>query len=525
MPGGTLRLIYWNAPPTMIPYFVSTVSPARVFAELTLDGLARVAPDGSYLPILAAEIPTQANGDISADGRVVTWKLKPGISWSDGQPFTSQDLIFTYKLIMDPANPVPDRSDYSVMDSLHAPDDDTLVVTYKQLYAPYRLAFPYVFPAHVFNGQTNIASDPFGQGPTVGTGPFVVTSASPGDTLTFTRNPRYREPGKPLLDQVIVRFTPDKATEIPALEAGDVDAALSLTPQTDLPQIATLADVSADPVPSPTVEVLSMNLSCSQGPQQGDPACPHPVLGDLRVRQAIDLAIDKQSIVHGLSADTVTLAESLLPIGPYEVNLPATRFNPDQARQLLDQAGWVVGSDGIRTKGTVRASLSLTIPAGGTISPPLAQVVQGNLQDVGIETQIKESTALSGGFVGNSPFNLGNFDLVLSAPLIPTDPQSYLQGHYASDQVPNVQLQTGNNFARIQDPRIDAALSTASATLDDGQRQGAYETVSQLLHADEVVIPLFSNLQVDARKNYVHNLVSDVNDMVGWNSQDWWLSR
>ena len=115
--------------------------------------------------MLAAEIPTQANGDVSADGTVVTWKLKPGVTWSDGQPFTSADVVFTYQMILDPANPVPNRSDYTVMDSVVAPDDATVVVTYKQLYAAYRLAFPSVFPAHIFNGRTDIAQDPFNQAP------------------------------------------------------------------------------------------------------------------------------------------------------------------------------------------------------------------------------------------------------------------------------------------------------------------------------------------------------------------------
>ena len=102
-----------------------------IFVELTLDGLSRGSPDGSSLPVLAAEVPTQANGDVSPDGTVVTWKLKPGVTWSDGQPFTSHDVVFTYQMIMDPANPVINRSDYAVMDSVTAPDDNTVVITYK----------------------------------------------------------------------------------------------------------------------------------------------------------------------------------------------------------------------------------------------------------------------------------------------------------------------------------------------------------------------------------------------------------
>jgi peptide/nickel transport system substrate-binding protein len=500
--GGTLRAIYWTPLSTLNRYFAPSPGTAR-FSELTLDGLARIGPDGTYVPELAAEIPTQANGDVSSDGTSVTWKLKPGIIWSNGQPFTSQDVLYTYHMIMDPSNPVVDRSDYTVMDSVFAPDDNTVVVAYKQLYAPYRLAFPAVFPAHVFKGQTNIAADAFNLGPTVGTGPFVYKSGSVHDTVTFDRNPNYREPGKPYLDEAVVRFTPDRDTEVPALAAGDVDTAIFLA-ETTLPQLMTMSDVSVDPAPSQNVNMLILNTSCSGGPQLGDPACPNPVLGDVRVRQAIELAVDKQAIVHGVLGDVDKVANSLLPVGPYESDLPPADFSPDKAEQLLDQAGWVVGADGIRNKGAVRAHLAMIIGAGGTVSPPVAQVVQNDLQDIGIEMEIKESPVTNSGFVGGSPYNLGSFDLAFgSNSCCPIDPQAYLHSHFGSDQVPNPQLQTGNNFSRIQDAQLDQALTAAGATLDDSQRQAAYARFSQLLHADEVVIPLFTPPQVDARKNYV----------------------
>ena len=174
--GGTFRMAQApTGPSTLNRYFTNDAS-TNMLANLNLEGLARVAPDGAYVPVLSAEIPSQANGDVSPDGTVVTWKLKPGIVWSDGQPLTSQDVVYTYQMIMDPANPVLTRADYAVMDSVVASDEHTVVVTYKQLYAPYRLAFPSIFPAHVFDGRTNLAQDPFNQAPTVGTGPFVFTS-------------------------------------------------------------------------------------------------------------------------------------------------------------------------------------------------------------------------------------------------------------------------------------------------------------------------------------------------------------
>ena len=526
---GTLRMAESpGGPTTLNPYF-TTSADTRMLTDLNLEGLARVGPDGSYLPLLAAEIPTQSNGDVSADGTVVTWKLKPNVTWSDGQPFTSHDVVFTYQMIMDPANPVINRSDYAVIDSVAATDDYTVTITYKQLYAPYRLAFPSILPAHVFNGQTNIAQDAFNQAPTVGTGPFTFKSWAAGDSITYDRNSNYREAGKPYLDEFILKAMADKAAEVQALQAGDVDAAWFLDPSF-LPQLSAMPDVSVDPAPGPNSGVwqLFLNTSCSSGPQQGDPSCPHPVLGDLRVRQAIELAIDKQALVHSLMADHVQVAGSLLPVGPYAVDLPPSEFNPEAARQLLDQAGWVVGSDGIRSKEGVRAHLTVINGLGNRLAEETAQVIEGNLRDVGFETESREvpPSVMGGGFATQSPFSLGSFDLVVYLRTIPIDPQSFLLGQFASDQIPNPQLQVGSNFDRIQDATLDQALAAAGTTLDDAQRRAAYASAMQQVRADEAGIPLFPSLQVDARKNYVEGWgPTNVNDWVSWNIQDWWLNQ
>jgi len=522
--GGTFRMTALPEPTTLNAYFSGDIS-VKLLDNLNLEGLAHVAPDGSFVPALAAEIPTQANGDVSPDGTVVTWKLKSGVLWSDGEPFTSQDVVFTYRMLMDPANPVIDRSDYRAMKSVLAPDDMTVVVTYNQLYAPYRLAFPRIFPAHVFNGRTNIADDPFNQFPNVTTGPFALTAAATADSISYVRNARFREPGKPYLDEVVVRFTPSRDVAMQTLQAGEADADYALDPSY-LSQLATMSDVAVDPAPS-SVFQLFMNESCPTGPQQGDPSCQHPILGDLRVRQAIDMAIDKQSLALGLMQGAVQSTGSLLPAGTYKVDLPGGVFNPEGARRLLDQAGWTVGPDGVRARNGVRAHLSITSVIGNRLVEQTVQVIESNLQDVGIETEGKGSTVgvLSGGFATNSPFSLGNFDLAVFMRTIPVDPQSYLFTQFASVQVPTPQM-PGQNWDRVQDPRIDQVLAAAASTLDDTQRQADYASLSQLIQSDEAVIPLFPNLQVDARKNYVEGWgPTNVNEPVTWNVQDWWLNQ
>jgi ABC-type transport system substrate-binding protein len=165
---------------------------------------------------------------------------------------------------------------------------------------------------------------------------------------------------------------------------------------------------------------------------------------------------------------------------------------------------------------------------GNRFAEETAQVIDENLHDVGIDAKSSEvpPQVLVGGFPANSPLSLGTFDLVVFSRGLSVDPQSSLYSQYASNQVPGPQLQSGSNFDRVQDPRIDQALLAAGATLDDAQRQAAYVSVAQLIQADEAVIPLFPALQMDARKNYVEGWgPTNGNDFFTWNIQDWWLNQ
>jgi peptide/nickel transport system substrate-binding protein len=524
-PGGTVRIASMLEPQILNPYFIAGI-PDRLAAGMPLEGLARGGPDGTYLPALAAEIPTQANGGVSADGTVVTWKLKQNVLWSDGEPFTSRDVLFTYHMIRDPSNPVLNRTDYLPMDSVTAPDESTVVVTYKQLYAPYRSAFQWILPAHVFGGATDISQSAFNHAPTVGTGSFVFSSWTSGDTLVFDRNQRYREPGKPYLDQVILKITPSKDAELQALRAGDVDVAFQLD-ETYLPQLDGATDIRVDAVPASNVVKLILNQSCSSGPRAGDASCSHPLLGDGRVRQAFALAIDKQAIVHNLLADRTPEATSLIPVGLYPVSLPRAEFNPERARQLLEDAGWRAGSNGVRVKDGQPAHISVLVLAGDNLSAQVQQVVEDDLAAVGIESESRSlpSPVMFGGFVGNSPLPLGTFDLALFATPYQLDPQAFLFGNFASSQLPNPTLRTGQNYTRTQNPLLDQALTDAASTLDDQARLAAYTRASELINADAAYIPLYPHLQVNPRSARIGGWHENVNDYLSWNIQEWWLDR
>src|SRR5712692_25242 len=522
--GDTVKVGIWQEPALFNP-ILNTQTITTIVSYPILEGLLQAKPEGEYAPNLATQVPTKENGGISSDGLTITYKLKPGVTWSDGQPFTSKDVVFTYKVITNNANPVIDRTGYTDMESVTAPDDTTVVVKYKKLYAGYREHFRWLLPEHAFNGDTNIDKKEFNRAP-LGTGPFVFKEWKSGDTITLVRNEKYREQGKPYLDGIIFKVMPSREAELQAYKVGDIDVMWNLL-EADLPELTKIPDSVSIPTPGPSVEQLVLNASCPSGPQQGDPKCPHPVLGDPKVRQAIELAIDKKAIVDKLLFGKTTVANSVIPLGWYAPKLSPSEFNPSKAKQLLDEAGWTPGPDGIRQKNGVRAHLSYGTTTGDQLREQTQQVIQEMLKNVGIELEIKNSPSavLLGSWAEGAPRAKGNFDIIMYTTNADLDPQPFLANYFASDQVPSEQTKSGRNYHRILDPELDKALNEAASTLDEGQRKEAYKTVAERINADRGHIVLYNRLRIDVNKKWVNDVQVNVWKNLGWDTQNWWLSK
>jgi peptide/nickel transport system substrate-binding protein len=221
--GGTVVFAIWQEPNTMNP-FHGTQTVISVATLPVLEGLVRPDPEGNYQPQLAASVPTLQNSGVSLDGSrmTVTYKLKDGITWSDGKPVTSSDVKFTWEsLLKDPK--VTSREGYDKIESIETPDPNTVVMRYKEIYAPYLSRFTVLYPKHVLDGVADISTHEYSRKP-LGTGPFVVTEFKAADSITLERNPNYREKGKPYLDKIILRSVPSREVAIAQLKAGEVDA-------------------------------------------------------------------------------------------------------------------------------------------------------------------------------------------------------------------------------------------------------------------------------------------------------------
>src|SRR3989475_504217 len=429
--GGTLILALWQEPVTLAPHYRNQTA-ANVAARVVTEGLSRTDTDGNYLPVLAKQIPTTANGGVklTSDGKIdVTWELVPGLKWSDGDPVTSADIKFTWQVWMKDPNTVS-RTGFDQIESIDTPNDTTAVIHYKTTYAAYQNNFTDgLIPKHLLENVPDISKHDYNRRP-IGTGPFKVTEFVAGDHITTERNPLYRLAGKPYLDTLIFKTVPSRE--------------------------AAVAERRAPPK-----------------------------------------------------------------------TLTQEAHDPNKAKQLLDQAGWVAGSDGIRSKAGVRASLTITTTTGDQTRERVEQILIEQFKSVGVELKIQNqpsSVLLSGSWSGGDPRKRGSFDLVIYASSPAIDPHNTVFQRYYSKNIPSsANGGNGQNYTRFKNADADKAIEEAGSTLDLEKRKAAYAKALQLLNEAAVIDWLYERAGIDAHRANVVGWQGNVWDNITWNSEEWYL--
>ncbi len=520
--GGILTIGLFQEPDNLNPYLaVQTAS--QLVRELVLEGLVDADPDGNYVPQLA-EVPSAANGTISEDGLTVTYKLRDGITWSDGDPFTSRDVQFTWEAIMDDANAVNSQNGYDKITSVTTPDAQTAVVTYSELFAPALSLFSIpeaILPAHVLEGQAFGEAD-FNRTPE-GTGPYVVTEWNSGQSIILDKNPNYRVPDRPLIDRVIFKILPDQNAGIAQMRTGDIDVFWNLDSGV-IDQFQNIDDATIQVTPSSNIEYLGLNLSADS-----DPANPHFAFSDARVRTALAKAIDRTPIINDLLFGLSEAATSPIGLGwAAPEGLTNPEYDPEGAKALLEEAGWVDSGDGIREKDGQRLTLEISTPAGQQVRELTEQVLQEQFKAVGIELVINNVPAatLFGNWAENGKLKRGDFDIVMDTWGADLDPDAFLSTLFRSDQIPNEANDgAGWNFFRLIDPTLDAAIDTGRSTLDIPTRKAAYRTVVERVLDAGVYLPLYKRSELDAFSLGVTGQLPNPWDDFTWNIEDWVLAK
>jgi peptide/nickel transport system substrate-binding protein len=404
---------------------------------------------GNLAPDAATEVPTLANGGISPDGLRVTYHLRRGIRWHDGEPLTARDCVFTFHAIMNPRNNVPDRHGYDHIADVTAPDDTTVVVRLKRPYSPivdtflgFNANYPIV-PAHLLAKLPDLNQLDTHRY-TVGSGPFRFVEWQHGDHITLAANDTYFR-GKPGVRKLVIRLVPSAPTMLNQLRTHELDGALSLTDPALLAPLRAIAGTRVLTTRAWGVVMTYFNAQTGPG-------------ADVRVRRALTRAIDTNLVMRRASQGLYGSDDALRGLfGTYDSSPRLPSFDPTAARAELEAAGWTSGADGVRTKGGQRLSLALIFSTAQPIFRVIATQLQQELRTVGADVAIRgyapaQFAAPPG---SGGPMFGGRFDIAVTNIFAAAGPDT---GSFfiCSERAP-----AGFNLARLCDPRIDALVKHA----------------------------------------------------------------
>jgi peptide/nickel transport system substrate-binding protein len=451
-------------------------------------------------PVLVTEIPSVENGGINADGTVITMKLRDDLKWSDNTPLTADDFIFTWEMAVDPANLVSTTYPYDSIESVTAPDPQTVVVKFYEPFAPWLANLWHgILPAHilrpVFEAEGTINNADWLRNPTVGCGPYNFAEWESGSYARYVRNDNYwGTPAK--IDEIFIRFVPDDASQVAALKAGDADLGTFIA-YSDVP---TLKDAGLNIAIEPNGYSEWMFFMVNEEKSQ-------PALLDVRVRKAIAMAIDREGINRDLLLGLTKVPASFWDALPFYNDPPLTNYpyDPEQAKALLDEAGWVDSDgDGIRDKDGIPLEISHATTIR-EIRQDTQAVMQQQLAEVGIKLNVNavDDTLFFASYAENGPAARGEYDIQewSDGPLFP-DPDIY---YWLCDQVPSDENPTGENWFYLCDEELDSLIQLQSTQVDVTERQKTISKINQLFYDKVYIIGLWQDPDVYAVSPHLVN--------------------
>ena len=531
----TLKLLYWQAPTILNPHLSTGFKDAEA-SRITLEPLASFDNKGNLVPFLAAEIPTIENGSVAEDGKSVTWKLKQDVKWSDGTPFTAEDVVFTYNFLSNPDVGAVSAGTYEIVESVEAIDDYTVKVNFKEVNPAWSLVFVgaegMILPKHIYepyNGA-NAREAPANLNP-VGTGAYRVVDFRPGDTIIYEPNPEFRQ-AQLGFERIELKGGGDATSAARAvLQTGDADFAYN--PQVEAPVLEELEAAGQGEVISNFGALMERIVINRSDPNKVAPSgerssveFPHPFLSDRTVRQAFELAIDRDTIAEQLYGVTGKATPNFL-VAPSEYVSPNTsyEFNPEKAKQLLDEAGWKdTNGNGIRDKNGTEMQLVFQTSVNPLRQKTQAVVKQG-LQSIGVGVELKSidpSVYFSSDPSNNETVEHFYADLQMyTTGNTSPDPTAYMN-FMTCDQIPQKSNNwSGDNNSRYCNPEYDRLWQEANQELDLEKREQLFIEMNDILIEDAAVIPLVHRADVMAFSNSLTGYEPTAWDMRTWDIMNW----
>ncbi|MBV9647540.1 MAG: peptide ABC transporter substrate-binding protein [Candidatus Eremiobacteraeota bacterium] len=506
----TLRVGAYEEPDNLNPAVTSMSFSSDVF-QLIYDGLIRYDDKGDPVPDLATEVPTQQNGGISKDGTTLTYHLAPNARWQDGVPLTADDVVFTYQALMNPANNVPTRIGYDRITRVEAPDPHTVRVVLKQPYAPAQFLFRdlaqgAIMPKHLLAHYADVNQVPFNTNP-IGSGPYRLTGWRHGSELIFDANPEYFR-GPPKIKHIVWRFINDQNTLLSQLRTHEIDLDYGVPPYL-VSQVQKMDGIRTVDTSTLHWEHIVFNVR-------------HSPLDERTVRLALVYAMDERAIFtkiyHGLGRPWPT--DQNPDYGWSDPSLDYYPHDPKKAGEILDAAGWRLGSDGFRYKNGRRLAFSISTVAGVKPREAIEVLLQSEWRDVGVDLTVKNYPAQvlfapvgAGGLLYGGKTDAAIFTWNNSTP--DPDDESFIG--------PNMFPPKGQNMMFYANERLGRDQQAALRVYDRAKRKPYYIDIQRIILHDvpEYTFdwePEIDAINVDLKGVRPAPVGSDF-----WNIADWQL--
>ncbi|MGI9331730.1 MAG: peptide ABC transporter substrate-binding protein [Gammaproteobacteria bacterium] len=538
---GHLNILYWQASSTLNPYLSGGTKDIEA-ASLVIEPLAHYDEDGNMVPVLVDEIPTVENGGVGTDLLSITWKLRKDILWSDGSPLKAEDVVFSGEYCMHPESGCNASNYFEGVSKFEALDDNTVKISFNVEkpfpYGPFVGSTTPVIQKKQFEncmgakGQECTAEN-FGP---IGTGPFKVVEFRANDVVSYAMNENYRDPAKPAFATATFKGGGDAASAARAvLETGEFDYAWNLQVEPEiLEQMAAAGKGKIVAGFGTSVERLMLNQT------NNDPGLdretrsnylegknPHPFLTDPAVRKALSISIDRQILVEAGYGAAGQPSCNVLPapaVYASTANDSCKEQDVDRANQLLDDAGWARGSDGIRAKNGVRLSI-LYQTSTNSVRQGTQALVKQMWEKIGVETELRNIDAAV--FFGGDPASPDTYQKfyadveMYTNNFSGTDPESYM-ANWICKEIPGPQNQwLGNNIQRSRVPEYDALAAELSETASLEKRAELAKKMNDILVTNEYMVPLIWRARVSAHAVTLKGVRMNSWDSELWNAADW----
>ena len=531
--GGPLKVLWWQGATLLNPHFaVGTKDQdgSRIFYE----PLASWDNDGNLVPVLAAEVPTPENGGVSKDGKTITWKLKKDVQWHDGKPFTSADVVFNWEYAADPATSATTIGSYKDI-KCQAIDASTVRVEYAKpspFWAdPFVSVRGMIIPKHLFEAYKGAKSReaPNNLKP-VGTGPYKFVDFTPGDMVRGVLNPNYHQPNRPFFDTIEMKGGGDAVSAARAvLQTGEFDYAWNLQVEDEiLTRLETGGKGRVNIIPAGDIEFILFNFTDPWTEVDGERSSiktKHPILTDPAVREALALLVDRASIQQFIYGRT-GIATANFVNNPQRFRSKSNKFefNTDKAAQLLENAGWKTGADGIRAKD----GRKLKFVYQTSVNQPRQKtqaIVKQAAQKAGIDLELKAVTAsvfFSSDVANPDTYTKLYCDIQMyTTTMNQPDPEIFMNQFASWEYSTKANKWQGRNITRWHSDEYDKAYRAAEVELDPVKRTALFIRMNDLVVQDRAIVPVVSRPRVRA-SNIKLRVPESGWDSDFWALQDWY---